>query len=223
MDSPSKCRMMDSEVAIRYSPFAVRLAMLVLIGGAPAWMSTACRRDESVASQAIAPPEEEVRPADIVVFPDELRVSDDSVNAFVEKAMRLCAAGDYEAFRLLWSDRSDPLPRDEFEQGWRAVEAIRVRALNPVILQSDNGASPDGDPNELAFIVLAEVAFDPSQPAGRREPRREIVLILSREHDEWRFSRAPKEVRKWIKDHVMQAEDRIELPANESPRATGRG
>lgn len=216
MDYPNEYRMMDSECAIR-------LAIFVLIGGAPVWMSTACRRDESVASQAIAPPEEEVRPADIVVFPDELRVSDDSVNAFVEKAMTLCAAGDYEAFRLLWSDRSDPLPRDEFEQGWQAVEAIRVRALNQVILQSDNGALRDGDSNERAFIVLAEVALDPNQPAGRREPQREIVLILSREHDEWRFSRAPKEVRKWIKDHVMQADDRIELPANESPRATGRG
>ena len=132
--------------------------MFILIGGAPAWMFTACRRDESVASQTIPPVEEEVRPADIVVFPDELRVSDDTVNAFVENAMRLCAAGDYEAFRLLWSDRSDPLPRDEFEQGWQAVETIRVRALNPVILQSDNEASRDGDPSERAFIVLVEVA-----------------------------------------------------------------
>ena len=213
----------DPDFTIRYSLTAVRLAKFVLICSAPVLMSTACRRDESVASQAVPPLEEEVRPADIVVFPDELRVSDDSVNAFVEKAMRLCAAGDYEAFRLLWSDRSDPLPRDEFEQGWRAVEAIRIRALDPVILQSDHGASRNDDPNERAFVVLAEVVFDPSQPAGRREPQREIVLILAREHDEWRFSRAPKEVREWIKDHVMQADDRIERPANESPRATKRG
>lgn len=143
------------------------------------------------------------KPVDVLIFPDELHVRDASVNAFVERAMHVCGAGEYEAFRALWSVREDPLPRDEFEQGWQAVELARIRALQPVVIASESKV--EGSSGEKVYLVLAEVRLDPGSRAGEREPRREVVLMLVREGDRWRLAKTPKKLRAWIKKRVNAA------------------
>lgn len=163
-------------------------------------MTPACHRDEPEKTSASVPSSGAAnsKQPDLLVFPDELRVADSTVNEFVTKAMTTCAAGDYEAFRLLWSVREDPLPREEFEQGWQAVQTIKVRALEKVMLDADPNAGRT-EP-ETVYALLTEVSLDPTQKAGQKEPQRNVVLMLAREHEQWRLAQAPKPMRDWVKN-----------------------
>ncbi|MFQ5610470.1 MAG: hypothetical protein ACE5F8_09425, partial [Woeseiaceae bacterium] len=138
-------------------------------------------------------------------FPESLHVADESVNAFVARAMAECASGDYERFRLLWSIRHDPLPRDEYEQGWQAVQRIEVRRLEPVILSGSNAAVPPD--SDQAYAILAEVSLDPNRPAGQREPNREAVLLIVREDDAWRLARPPRALKEWIHERAATRDE----------------
>lgn len=131
-----------------------------------------------------------------LIFPDSLRASDEAVNIFVRTALTQCAGGNYESFRALWSARQDPISRGEFEEGWQAVQRIEVRGLQKVLLAADQ----ENATAEPVYVLLVEVALDPAAKAGKREPLREIVLMLTREHDQWRLASAPKDMREWIKE-----------------------
>ena len=161
-----------------------------------------CRQES--AGDAPMPGESTVpKPAASLVFPDELRVDDGSVNELVGRALSACGSEDYEAFRLLWSAKESPLPREEFEQGWHAVVSIRVRGLEKGFLDADPSAGRDE--RETVYALLAEVSLDPAQPAGQKQPQREVVLMLARERDEWRLAKAPKAMRDWIKQKQSSA------------------
>jgi hypothetical protein len=136
----------------------------------------------------------------VLVFPPELRVEDPTVNDFVTRAMSVCAVGDYDAFRLLWSPKEDPIPRGDFEHGWDAVTEIRIRALEKALLAPDPSTPLSEAPT--VFVLAATVTLDPKHKAGRREPQREVVLMTIREQDEWRLARAPKAMRDWIREKI---------------------
>lgn len=159
-----------------------------------------CRQDSS---PAIGSSEVEVDPAvkarDVLIFPDTLKVEDAQVNAFVVEAMTVCAAGDYDRFRLLWSVREEPLPRHEYERGWQAVEEIRLRVLQQVALAADAEAGRDQE--ELVYLMFATVSLDPQHPAAQDKPIRDVVLILVQERDTWRLAGAPRSMRAWVKKH----------------------
>ena len=175
------------------------------IGLFVAVITPACRRDEPEKTSVAASSSNAAKSKqpDLLIFPDELRVADSTVNDFVTKAMTTCAAGEYEAFRLLWSVREDPLPREEFEQGWQAVQTIHVRALEKVMLDADPNAGRT-EP-ETVYALLTEVSLDPTQKAGQKEPQRHVVLMLAREHEQWRLARAPKPMRDWVKEKIAPA------------------
>lgn len=165
----------------------------------PSCSSESEKGRETSGLQKATPVQEE----ELLVFPDKLFVTDISVNVFVMKAMEACAAGDYDAFRLLWSVKQDPLTRDEFNQGWQAAQKIRVRALERVIFADQpDQETTDTSKNKMVFVMLADVELDPSHPAGRRKPKREAVLMILKEQSQWRLARAPKAMRQWIKKRV---------------------
>jgi len=159
--------------------------------------------------QGVAAP---AKPADVLVFPSELRVSDDSVNEFVSRAMRVCGEGEYEPFRLLWSVKEDTLSRGDFEQGWQAVVKIQIRALQPVFLAADaEGSAMTG---ETIYVVLANVELDPAHRAGQNEPHREVALKVVKENGEWRLAKAAANIRKWIIERVAnQSAEKESSPA----------
>ncbi len=177
---------------------------------------SACRRDESddPGAESVARPAEEAQPENLLVFPPSLYVEDASVNDFLRRAMHVCVRGEYDAFRLLWSAREDPLARAEFDTGWQAVQQIRIRALQRVRLATDDAAKGAASTREV-YAVLADVQLDPSLPAGQQEPRRDVVLMILREHDEWRLGNAPKSMRTWIKKSIEESSPSSDHPASE--------
>jgi len=168
----------------------------------------ACRRDvqgDDITETPVEPVQ--LQQKNLLSFPDELYVEDESVNEFVRQAMDVCASGDYDAFRLLWTARQDPLPHDEFEKGWQAVEEIHVRALERVRLVDE---AEDGQGKAYAgYAVFAEVHLDPTHIRAKVEPDREVVLAMVREHDQWRLAKAPKAMREWLKERITQVEPSI--------------
>lgn len=144
---------------------------------------------------AEAPP----KPVQVLKFPPALHTDDPSVNAFVDKAMDVCAAGSYDDFRVLWTAEQEPLTRAEYDAGWKAVRLIEVRALEPIKLarQTDKGEVLD-----KKYVLMVEVRFDPEHPAGRKEPKRDAVLLLTQEQGRWRLARAPTRIRTWVRQLV---------------------
>lgn len=181
----------------------------------------ACRPESSggTAAPDAAGRDEARQRADVVVFPDALRVGDRSVNAFVASAMGTCAGGDYDGFRGLWSAASQPLSRDEFEQGWQAVQRIRIRLLRKVILADEAGT--DSQTQETAYVVVADVNLDPAHPATRGQPRREVVLLVRREEAVWRLARPPRPLRTWARAQLEsdEAADHEADDSNDAARA----
>lgn len=154
------------------------------------------------------------RRPDLLRFPADLHMADASVNAFVKEAMLHCASGDYNRFRLLWSAKEEPLSRDDYEQGWQAVQKIAVRALKKVMLAADS--KHRGDPSRKVYVLLAEVALDPTHRAGAREPNREVVLMMVREQGAWRLAHPPKAMRAWIKTQIKKIDQTDESPKMKS-------
>jgi len=182
----------------------VRMAFCMLLSFASVAFSTACRRDQEADAKDRAVAEAKARLEDALIFPAEFRVEDDSVNEFVRRAMTDCASGDYERFRGLWSGREEPLPRADYEQGWQAVQRISVRALEEVAIAS---RSQDADQAvETAYALMADVALDPAHRAGRREPDRKVVLMVTRERGIWRLAHPPEAMESWVRQ-LVEARD----------------
>lgn len=195
-----------STFVIRHSPFPcdpslARRVLTTLVIVLLMIVAPACRRDEPEKTSPTSSDAVKTKQADLLVFPSELRVADSTVNEFVTKAMTVCAAGEYEAFRLLWSVREDPLPRGEFEEGWQAVQTINVRALEKVML--DAGPNAGRNEPEEVYVLLVEVALDSEHKAGQKKPLRQVVLMLTREHQQWRLAQAPKPMREWVKSKIV--------------------
>ena len=188
--------------------FTARYALALLLGTAflgGILVTSACRRDGDTShTEVIADPAPKTR--DLLVFPNVLYVEDPGVNEFVEHAMAVCAAGDYDKFRLLWSAREEPLPRKEYEKGWQAVQEIRIQGLERVLLDAQRdveGASS----GQTVYALLAEVSMDPDHPAAAGEPIREVALMLVHEHEEWRLAKTPKSMRTWLKERFKKQDD----------------
>ncbi len=202
-----------------YTAAASAIRKVILTGLFVVLITPACRRDEPEKTSAAASSSDAAKSKqpNLLVFPDEIRVADSTVNEFVTKAMTTCGAGQYEAFRLLWSARETPLPREEFEQGWQAVQNIQVRALEMVMLDADSSAGRT-EP-ESVYTLLIEVALDPAQKVGQKAPQRLVVLMLTREHEQWRLATAPKPMREWVKKKIVEAS--LDSASSAIPRPKG--
>jgi hypothetical protein len=122
-------------------------------------------------------------PGVTIDFPAELQPEDTEVTAFIRRVIETCNGGDYDAFRLLWSAKDDPFPRDAFERGWRAVQQVTIRDVQKLRRKAEG---------DVVYGVHASVVLDGSVP----EPTREVVLLLVREMGQWRLARAPAALRK---------------------------
>jgi len=179
-----------------------------------------CDRTADHVDGSHAEPEDATHsPVQRVVFPDELRVDYGPANDFISEALSTCVHGDYEAFRLLWSAKQDPLRREEFEQGWQAVKTVRVRAVEKIVVPTDDKnpvdphvVEPDGIAPDVSYVLLADAEFDTSHRVGKRRAKREFVLLVLREQGQWRLGRAPDAVRVWIKARVDEGSDDLESP-----------
>jgi len=139
---------------------------------------SACRRSGEAQPPSGPPPAQEPQ---ILDFPAELHAEDESVNAFVRQVIETCASGDYDAFRLLWSARDDPFPRDQFHRAWQSVQKVKIVSLRPF-------RAPET--RELLYAVRAHVRLDPSV----REPERDVTILLVRNGGRWQLTSPPRDV-----------------------------
>ena len=183
------------------------VATIALLAGACLCLSGGCERDPGGRGD-----DGPIQPEDpgILVFPDALRAADQSVNAFVKEAMRVCMSGRYESFRLVWSARYDPITREQFEGGWRAVEKITVLAL-------------ERDEEHDSYAVYAKVTFNPDElPAEHKlrvAPFRDVVLLIIREQEDWKLTNAPNPVRAYMIERFKPLEPQ---PATSDPLNTSQ-
>lgn len=152
----------------------------------------ACSRDEH--NQPTPTPTSALADTGPIEFPDRIRVDDPTVNEFILKAIKTCVSGDYEAFRLLWTARQDPLSEQEFKRGWAAVEKVRIDSIRPF-------RTPEGD---IVYAARAHVELDPAEVP---EPVRDLVLLLVKESDQWRLAPAPASVREELKKFTASETD----------------
>ena len=126
----------------------------------------------------------------MIDFPPSVQADDPAVNAFVREAIGTCVGGDYERFRLLWNVREDPFPRGEFERGWKAVRKVTVVAVQKMRNPPEGGAFE----GKYLYYVHGRVELDASVP----DPRREVLLLIVREGEQWRLARAPRYLRQQV-------------------------
>ena len=106
---------------------------------------------------------------------------------------------------MLWSSREEPLPRGDYDQGWQAVQEIRIRALQEVILAADPDRGRTED--QTVYGLAADVSLDPAHRAGRKQPSREVILMVVSEKGLWRLARPPKGMRSWIKQRATSIDE----------------
>jgi len=147
----------------------------------------ACRRDGERGGGA--PAGGPAEPAQVVVFPEELRADDPALNNFMLETLETCVAGDYEGLRLRWSVAQEPVTREQFDYGWHAVQQIRVLALERLRDQADGA---------VGYAFAVEVRLDPERLPPEALAVRHVVLMAVQERGAWRLARAPKAVRRWI-------------------------
>ena len=175
-------------------PLAVLLALFVT-----AALPAGCEPDDSDGIDGV-PVEAQQAP---VHFPDKLRVEDASVNEFILEAIHTCVEGDYEAFRLLWSAKEEPLTEQEFRRGWRAVREVDIQQVRKL-------QTPEG---EIVYAVRGLVRLDPAEVP---EPNRDIVLLLVKENDQWRIARAPGSVRQMLaREQSAETKPTAEAPTTQ--------
>ena len=140
-----------------------------------------CKRPDQTESGGPAPESREA----LVDFPKSLQPDDDSVTAFIHRAIETCVTGDYDAFRRLWSAREDPLPSDAFERGWRSVQWVRILDVQKFRRKVED---------DIVYGVHARIELDESVP----KPQRERVLLIVQEAGQWRLAPATERLLQWF-------------------------
>ncbi len=145
-----------------------------------------------------------------VTFAPRTRVEDESVNAFVEQALRVTTARDYEEFRLLWSATDEPFARRQFDAGWDSG----VRKIVIDVLQKMR----DPRTNEIFYGMQAQAVLERDRLERRNEKaERQIVLVIRRENGQWRLSHAPDEVRRVVREIHDGGIEQFQLPPDQIP------
>jgi hypothetical protein len=178
--------------------------------------ATACRPASEPAGQP-APKSESPQapvaptgPATTLDFDAALRSDDAAANEFVERAMKACAAADYAAVRSMWTGRGQPLWQSDFEENWRNVQRITIRAMERVGLAGEAVGSPASP--QPGFVLVADVQLDPATVTQGSPPGRQVVLTMVQEDGSWRLASAPKSVKLWIEEKL----GRVVIPKDTS-------
>ncbi len=119
-------------------------------------------------------------------FPEEIRSTDLSVNAFIDRFFRLCASANYPEVRLLLSQRSgESLPPNRFERMFNAMKAARIKELK---------AFPDPENlDEKAYVLFAE--YDLEDFAAKQQKKNNPVrLLIFKENGQWRLGPASRDI-----------------------------
>jgi hypothetical protein len=159
----------------------LRLAWLVLtvggvIGGCECQRST--EEDTNLERPPLAKSDPKASPPK-VNFPSHCRTEDTVLNQFIEQAMTICAKGDYEGFRQLFSTSFAPPGRAEFDRVWYEVESVDIVSTHL------------GKPDPPEYYVHAVVQLRQADRRGRKQ--RDVVVAIFKEANEWRMAPPSKD------------------------------
>lgn len=142
----------------------------------------------------------------------------DEINDFVAHALAVCARGDYDEYRLLWSYDHQPTNRKRFEQIRKAMERVEIRQVRRLRLRLPDGSmKAETQPVYVlhAFVGMSHAAKERSE---YRIEDRELILQIVYQNDAWRFAPAPQEV----KEAILSALASTEASARPSHPAAGQ-
>lgn len=105
---------------------------------------------------------------------------DPSMNQFIRQALTVCAEGDYDKFRQLFATSYPPPEYDSFKRIWQGVEGVFIRSVH--------GPYP-GKENRPTYYVHAHVRL--RKPDSKNRTKRDAVVAVFKELDEWRMGSAP--------------------------------
>ncbi len=129
-----------------------------------------------------------------IVWAPDAKCKNQEVNDFVAKALTVCAEGDYEEYRLLWSLDHQPTNRKRFMQLRDATEQVQVKTIRRLQFRLPDGSMKGADTPVYvlhAFVALKEEAKQRSE----RLQDRDLILQIVRRNNAWCFIPAAKEVK----------------------------
>jgi hypothetical protein len=115
-------------------------------------------------------------------FPSRLRTDDESLNQFIDHALKVSHEGAYDDFRVLFGTAYNPPSYDDFAKVWHGIREIRIVSIHPF---RRNPRDPQ------TYLVHVEVTL--RAPDSRDRTRRDTVVEIFREAGEWRLGAPPKE------------------------------
>jgi hypothetical protein len=119
-----------------------------------------------------------------IKFPPECQQDDVSVNTFITRVLDICQRGDYDKFCALFGISEVPPSHDDFKRIWAGVGEVSVVSVH---------RAKEEPPQ---YFVHATVKL--RQEDSLKRTKRDIVVRVYKELDEWRISGAPKEIQRKI-------------------------
>ncbi len=152
-----------------------------------------CNRDSAGQTASSADPGNTGGP-DIVWRP-HAKCSNPEINEFVEKAVTICASGDYDEYRMLWSYDHQPTSRKRFERLRDAVRIVEVQTVKRLKLRLPDGTFLERESPEYVLHASVKMTEEAKRRSDDRLADREMILRIVQENGRWRFSPAPREVK----------------------------
>lgn len=134
-----------------------------------------------------------------VVFGPKSKCNDATVNAFVSETVERCAAGDYDAYRLMWTIDYRPASRKRFRQLAESIEQIEVKLVKQLQIESADGAIEERDDPVYVCHVFVKINPDIQRKPGTKFEDRDLILLITRNVDSWQFEPAPD----FVKDALL--------------------
>jgi hypothetical protein len=140
----------------------------------------------------------------VIQWPENVQCEDPTVVKFVRDALSCCASGDYDAYRLLWRWDHRPTSRKHFERQVQAIHRVEVKLLKQVVFLLPDERLDD-DPR---YVLQAHIKIrDEFRGRGGKLEDRDLVLLIVRDGDQWRFVPAIDEV----KAELLGTDDGVRL------------
>ncbi len=129
-----------------------------------------------------------------IAWAPDAKCKNQEVNDFVAKALTVCAEGDYEEYRLLWSLEHQPTNRKRFMQLRDATEQVQVKTIRRLQFRLPDGSMKGMDTPVYVLHALVALKEEAKQRSERLEDR-DLILQIVRRNNAWCFIPAAEEVK----------------------------
>ena len=187
----------------------MRITGLLICWSSCCLLTCGCNRNSAGQTASSADPADTSGPD--IVWGSNAKCSNRQINEFVEKAVTVCASGDYDEYRLLWSYDHQPTSRKRFEQLRDAVQTVEIQTVKRLRLRLPDGSFLERESPEYVLHASVKMTEEAKRRSEDRLADREMILRIVQENGRWRFTPAPREVKEALLG------DRPRQPAETTP------